>query len=375
MATTHKPDYYETLGVARDARIEDIKKAYRKAAVKHHPDKNPGNKEAEEKFKLAAEAYAVLSDEEKRARYDRYGHSGVDATAGGFDPNQFVDFSDILGDLFGFGDLFGGSGGRRRGRRPARGADLRYDLQLSFEEAVFGKDASITIARQLSCATCNGSGAKPGTSPATCSTCGGQGQVRYSQGFFAVARTCPACGGAGKIVKDPCRDCEGSGRKREEKTLSVKIPAGVDDGTRLRVAGEGEAGHLGGPSGDLYVFLNVTDHSTFARKDYDIHSEFEISYTQATLGAEVLAPTVHGDEKLRVPAGTQPNHIVRLRGKGVPYVDGSGHGDHYVHLRVTIPSSLNSRQRELLEELAAISGEAPPEDKGVLGKVKEFFSN
>src|SRR5438093_165471 len=230
MATTEKRDYYEVLGVQRTATVDDIKKAYRRLAVKYHPDNNPGDTDAEEKFKEAAEAYGVLSDDEKRARYDRHGHQGVGG--GGFDPNQFADFGDILGDLFGFGDFFGA--GRRRATRAARGNDLRYDLTLSFEDAVYGKEISISVPRVVTCATCNGSGAKPGTSPVTCSGCGGRGQVRYSQGFFAVARTCSQCGGAGKVIKDPCSACNGAGRVREEKTLSVKIPAGVDEGSRLR---------------------------------------------------------------------------------------------------------------------------------------------
>src|SRR6059058_3742361 len=244
MATTEKRDYYEVLGLQRSAGLDDIKKAYRKMALKFHPDKNPGDDDAEEKFKEAAEAYGVLSDEEKRARYDRYGHAGT-AGMGGFDPNQFADFGDILGDLFGFGDFFGG--GRRRGNRAARGNDLRYDLTLQFEEAVFGKDITLNIPRVITCNVCSGNGAKPGTQPVTCTGCAGRGQIRYSQGFFAVARTCPQCGGAGRVIKDPCASCNGAGRVREEKGLSVKIPAGVDEGSRLRVPGEGESGYNDGP--------------------------------------------------------------------------------------------------------------------------------
>jgi molecular chaperone DnaJ len=368
MTTAQKRDYYEVLGVAREASVEEIKKSYRKLAVKYHPDKNPGDKESEEKFKEAAEAYSVLSDEEKRARYDRYGHAGA-GFSGGFDPSQFTDFSDILGDLFGF-DL---GGGRRRGNRPSRGADLRYDLHLSFEEAAFGKEVSIRIPRAATCKSCEGSGAKPGTQPTTCSGCGGRGQVRFTQGFFAVARTCPQCGGAGKVNKDPCADCQGAGRVREEKTLSVKVPAGVDEGSRLRVAGEGEAGTLGGPPGDLYVFIGVDDHPTFVRRDYDVHAELPLSFTQAALGAEVDVKTIHGSEKLKINPGTQPEQVLRVRGKGVPYVDGSGRGDHFVHVKVRVPTSLDERQRELLEELATLEGEEPPESKGVFEKVKDFF--
>src|SRR5258706_1734100 len=255
MATTEKRDYYEVLGLAREATVDDIKKAYRRMAVKYHPDKNPGDADAEEKFSEAAEAYGVFSDDEKRARNDRCGHQGVGG--GGFDPNQFADFGAIRGDLLGFGDCFGTS--RRRTARATRGNDLRYDLALEFEEAVFGKDVTIEVPRVATCEVCHGSGAKAGTQPVTCTGCGGRGQVRYSQGFFAVARTCPQCGGAGKVIKDPCANCDGAGRVREEKTISVKVPAGVDDGSRLRVAGEGEAGFNGGPPGGLFGFLFVLD--------------------------------------------------------------------------------------------------------------------
>src|SRR5687767_2197066 len=370
MATTEKRDYYEVLGLSRTASLDDIKKAYRKLAVKFHPDKNPGDPEAEEKFKEAAEAYGVLSDEEKRARYDRYGHQGLGG-ATGFDPNQFADFGDILGDLFGFGDFFGTRG--RRSTRPARGNDLRYDLHLEFMDAVFGKDVSLEIPRTITCKTCNGSGAKSGTQPVTCTGCQGRGQIRYSQGFFAVARTCPQCGGAGKVIKDPCATCSGAGRIREEKTISVKVPAGVDEGSRLRVAAEGEAGFNGGPNGDLYVFLSVADHPKFTRRDYDIHSEHQVTFTQAALGAELQTETIDGSESLRVPPGTQPNQVFRLRGKGVPFLDGSGRGDHYVHVSVRIPTTLSDEQRTLLERLATLEGETVPE-KGVFEKVKDFFS-
>jgi molecular chaperone DnaJ len=371
MATIEKRDYYEILGIAKGASLDEIKKAYRKLAVKYHPDKNPGNPDAEEKFKEAAEAYGVLSDEEKRARYDRYGHQGMGGV-GGFDPNQFADFGDILGDLFGFGDFFGGA--RRRTNRPARGNDLRYDLTLEFEEAVFGKEVTLDIPRVVTCTTCSGSGAKPGSQPATCTGCGGRGQIRYSQGFFAVARTCPQCGGAGKVIKDPCATCSGAGRIREEKKISVKVPAGVDDGSRLRVAGEGEAGWNGGPAGDLYVFISVNDHEKFSRRDYDLHSEQTITFTQAALGAEIKTDTIDGSETLKVPPGTQPNQVFRLRGKGVQFLDGNGRGDHYVHVTVKIPSTLTDEARDLLVKLARLEGENPPE-RGVLDKVKDFFSS
>ena len=370
MATTEKRDYYEVLGVQRTASVDDIKKAYRRLAVKYHPDKNPDDPDAEEKFKEAAEAYGILSDEEKRARYDRYGHQGVGAAS--FDPNQFADFGDILGDLFGFGDVFGTS--RRRATRPARGNDLRYDLTLSFEAAVFGKDVTLEVPRTITCTTCSGSGAKPGTQPVTCGGCGGRGQIRYSQGFFAVSRTCPQCGGAGKVIKDPCATCNGAGRVREERSISVKVPAGVDDGSRLRVAGEGEAGFNGGPPGDLYVFISVNEHAKFSRREYDIHSEEMITVTRATLGGDVVVDTLDGKETLRVPPGTQPAQVFRLRGKGVRFLDGNGRGDHYVHVNVRIPTSLNEEQRGLYEQLAEIGGEDVSE-RGVFDKVKDFFSS
>jgi molecular chaperone DnaJ len=372
MSTTEKRDYYEVLGVERAASIDEIKKAYRKLAVKYHPDKNPGDPTAEAKFKEAAEAYGVLSDQEKRATYDRYGHAGTSGF-GGFDPNQFADFGDILGDLFGFGDFFGT---RRAGRsnRPARGNDIRYDLTIDFEDAVFGKEITLNVPRVIQCAACNGSGAKPGTQPVTCSGCAGRGQVRYSQGFFAVQRTCPQCGGAGKVIKDPCAACGGAGRVREEKTIAVKIPAGVDDGSRLRVAGEGESGYNGGPAGDLYVFLSVREHEKFQRRDYDIHSEQSISITQAALGAEILSDTLDGAEMVRIPPGTQPGHVIRLRGKGVQYLQSSGRGDHFVHVNVRIPTSLTDEQRELLERYAALDGEQPAAPRRLGEKLKDFFT-
>lgn len=371
MASVEKRDYYDVLEIPRTASVDEIKKAYRKLAIRYHPDKNPGDREAEEKFKEAAEAYGVLSDADKRARYDRFGHAGVSGAAG-FDASQFTDFSDILGDLFGFGDLFGG-GDRRRGNRPARGSDLRYDLRLTFEEAIFGVEKSIEVSRAAECTTCSGSGAKPGTSPVTCTGCGGRGQVRFTQGFFAVARTCPQCGGAGQVIRDACTDCGGAGRRRDTRSLSVKIPAGVDDGSRLRIAGEGDHGHKGGPAGDLYVFLSVEDHARFVRREYDIHSEVAVTYTQLVLGAEVEVATVHGVEKHRLEPGTQTDYVGRIRGKGVPFLDGRGRGDHYVHVRLVVPTNVEGRERELLEELASIRGEAAPESRGVFSKVREFF--
>ena len=372
MATIEKRDYYEVLGITRTASIDEIKKSYRRLAMQHHPDKNPGDAHAEEKFKEAAEAYGVLSDEEKRARYDRYGHQGMSGM-GGFDPNQFADFGDILGDLFGFGDLFGT--GRRRATRAARGADLRYDLTLSFADAVFGKEVTLDIPRAATCSTCSGTGAKAGTQPVTCTGCSGKGQIRYSQGFFAVSRTCPQCGGAGKVIKDPCATCDGAGRVREDKKISVKVPAGVDDGSRLRVASEGEGGHNGGPAGDLYVFISVREHAKFQRRDYEIHAEEPVSMVQAALGAEIMIETINGPESLRIPSGTQPNQVFRLRGKGVQFIDGTGRGDHFVHAVVRVPTSLTEEQRQLLEQLAALGGEEAGNGRRVFDKVKDFFTN
>jgi molecular chaperone DnaJ len=371
MATVEKRDYYEVLSVGRTAGVDEIKKAYRKLAVQFHPDKNPGDAEAEEKFKEVSEAYGVLSDDAKRARYDRYGHAGMGG-ATNIDPSQFTDFGDVLGDLF--GEFFGGGGNRgRRSNRPTRGNDLRFDLALEFEEAIFGVEKTLSVPRIINCATCDGSGAKKGTTPAVCKGCNGRGQVQYAQGFFSVSRTCSQCGGAGKVIKDPCGNCGGAGRIREEKKLPVKIPAGVDEGSRMRVAGEGEAGTNGGPAGDLYVFLSVKAHARFQRRDYDIHIEQPITFTQAALGAEVSTETIEGAESLKVPAGTQPGQVFRLRSKGVQVVDGSGRGDHYVHVQVRVPTSLNDEQRELLERYAGTEGELPPEPKGVFDKVRDFF--
>jgi len=369
MSSTQKNDYYEVLGVNRDASLEEIKKAYRRLAVKYHPDKNPDHPDAEEKFKEASEAYSVLSDQDKRARYDRFGHQGVGSQP--FDAADFVDFSDILGDLFGFGDLFGG--GRKRGNRPVRGADLRYDVRIAFEDAVFGKDLEIEIPRSVTCGGCKGTGAKAGSAPVSCTGCGGRGQVRFQQGFFAVSRTCPQCGGSGQTIKDKCATCNGAARVRETRKLTLRIPQGVDEGSRLRVGGEGEGGINGGPAGDLYVFIDVADHEHFVRKDYDVHAEEEISFTQAALGAELKVKTVWGEESLTIAPGTQPQDTVRLRGKGVPFVEGNGKGDHWVHVKVRVPKKLSDEQRTLLEQYAELEGDDVKE-RGVLDKVKEFFS-
>jgi molecular chaperone DnaJ len=350
-----KRDYYEVLGVARTATDGEIKSAYRKLAMKYHPDRNPGDKAAEEQFKEAAEAYAVIADSEKRALYDRFGHAGVSSAAGaggGFDPTVFTGFEDILGglgDIFGFGDIFGG--GRRRGG-PQRGADLRYDLEISFEEAAQGTETSIQIPRQENCETCKGSGAAAGSSPQTCPQCRGQGQVRFQQGFFTVARTCPQCRGAGKIVTDPCKTCRGAGRVTREKKLTVKIPAGIATGQQLRLQGEGEAGILGGPAGHLYVVIQVQEHEFFRRDGINLFCEIPVNFTTVALGGEIEVRTLDGVESVKVPEGTQTGTTLRLRGKGMPDVNGRGRGDLFATVQVQTPRKLNREQRKLIEELA-----------------------
>jgi molecular chaperone DnaJ len=370
-------DYYEVLGVPRSASAEEIKKAYRKLALQWHPDKNPDNKkEAEEKFKEAAEAYSVLADPQKRGQYDRFGQAGIaGAGAAGFDPAAFSEFSDILGDLFGFGDLFGG--GPRRRSRVQRGADIRHDLTITFEEAAFGVKKRIKVSRTATCATCQGTGAKPGTAPVTCSSCGGAGQLRYQQGFLTIARTCSTCGGAGKVLADPCKDCRGEGRVLTEKTLSISVPAGVETDSHLRISGEGEAGHLGGPTGDLYVVIHVAEHSFFERKDDHLLCTVPISFTQAALGAEIKVPTLDGEEPLSIPEGTQTGARFRLKGKGIPHLNGHGRGDLYVFVRVVTPTKLTREQRALLEQLepAPSSDGAGAAEKTLSQKVKDLFTN
>lgn len=372
-------DYYEALGVGREASAQQIKSAYRKIAVKFHPDKNPGDQEAEERFKEAAEAYAVLSDPEKRARYDRFGRQGVGSPPGGFDPSTFADFSDVLGDLFGFGDLFGG--GRRGGARgggptPSPGADLRYDLTLTFEEAATGVSRELRIPRLEVCPDCTGSGARRGSAPVSCSACGGRGQVRFSQGFLTVARTCPQCRGEGTIVRDPCPGCRGQGRVERERTLEVKIPAGVDSGARMRLTGEGEHGRHGGPRGDLYVVLEVEPHASWERDGADVHARLEVSFPQATLGATLTVETLAGEQSFELPGGSQPGDQFRLRGKGFPRLGAAGRGDHVLHVAVKVPrpGELTEEQGGLLRRLAELEGEAVHEERGVLDRVKEFFS-
>jgi molecular chaperone DnaJ len=365
-----KRDYYEVLGLAREASDQEIKSAYRKQAVKYHPDKNPGDKTAEEKFKEAAEAYSVLSDPEKRARYDRFGHSGLQGGFSGFDPATFGDFGDILGEFFGFGDIFGS---RRRGG-PERGTDLRYDLKVSFREAAFGLKTKIKIPRLDVCAACDGRGTARGKSPVVCNTCQGTGQVRYQQGFFSISRTCGQCGGAGRIIRDPCETCEGRGRVRKEKVLEVKIPAGVENGSRLRIQGEGEAGTLGGPPGDLYVVIFVEEHPFFQRQGNNIYCQIPIGLTQAVLGADIPVPTLEGEERLKIPEGTQSGSVFRLRNKGIVSLGERGRGDQFVTVNVVIPTKLTKEQRQLFEALAKISKEDDlSQERNIFDKVKDIF--
>ncbi len=372
MATHTKRDYYEILGVTRTATDVELKAAYRKLAMQHHPDRNPGKPEAEEKFKEASEAYAVLADADKRAAYDRYGHAAVNGGgfSGGF---ESVDLNEIFGDFL--GDIFGGGGGggRRRGRAQ-RGDDLRVDLTLQFEEAVFGKATEVKIRRHETCTECKGNGSAPGKKPVTCSGCGGRGQVRFQQGFFSVARTCPQCSGAGQIISDPCPKCKGQGRTVEDRTLEVKVPPGVEDETRIRYSGQGEVGVGGGPAGDLYVVLTVKEHAFFEREGNDVHCVIPLSFPQMALGAEVTVPTLYGEHKLKIPEGTQTGTRFRIRHKGVPILNASGKGDLYVEVRVHTPPKLSKRQRELLEELNGISKvENLPEKSSLFSKMKDIF--
>jgi molecular chaperone DnaJ len=380
----NKRDYYEVLGVSRTAVDVEIKSAYRKLALKYHPDRNPGNKDAEEKFKEAAEAYAVLADTDKRAAYDRFGHAGVSAGvgAGGFDPSTFAGFEDIfgnLGDLFGFGDIFGG--GRRRGG-PQRGADLRYDLEISFEEAAKGTETTVQIPRQEKCDTCHGSGAAPGTSPVACPQCRGRGQIRYQQGFFTVAQTCPQCRGAGQIISKPCVTCHGTGQQTEQRRLTVKIPAGIATGQRLRLRGEGEAGVAGGPPGNLDVVVHVQEHPFFRRDGDDLYCEIPVSFPTLALGGDIRVPTLDGEQTLHIAEGTESGSVLRLRGKGMPNISGRGHGDLHVIVQVMTPRKLTKEQKKLLDQLAATlpaqqlepKGREDTTDRTVFERVKDIFS-
>ena len=369
-----KRDYYDVLGVEKGASDADIKKAFRRIAMKYHQDRNPDGADAEDKFKEAQEAYEILGDEEKKAAYDRFGHAGVDGQSGGGGGFGGGNFSDVFGDVF--GDIFGG-GGRGRGG-PARGSDLRYDLQLDLEDAVRGKTVQIDVPTMSSCDTCDGSGARKGSSPVTCSTCNGAGQVRMSQGFFSVQQACPQCRGRGQMISDPCGDCHGQGVKEERKTLSVKIPAGVDTGDRIRLGGKGEAGPQGGPPGDLYVQMVVRDHPIFVRDDSNLHCEVPISFAQAALGGEIEVPTLSGKVKLKIPAETQSGKLFRLRGKGVAPVRGGGVGDLLCRVVLETPINLSAEQRKLLEQFEqSLNGNSKhsPRSSSWFDGVKKFFDN
>ncbi len=372
MPSTTQRDYYDVLSVGRDASEREIKSAYRKLALEFHPDRNPDDAEAESRFKEAAEAYSVLGDSEKRRRYDQFGHAGVGSAAGGgFDPTIFSDFGDILGDLFGFGDVFG-----QRSSGPRRGADLRYNLELTLEEAAFGTDTNIQIPRSESCETCNGDGDAPGSAPSVCPTCKGQGQIRFQQGPFSVARTCGQCRGAGRIVTKPCPDCQGQGVVQTERKLQIQIPAGVDTGSQLRITGEGEHGRAGGPRGDLYVVVHAREHAFFKRDGTTLFCDIPISFSQAALGARVEIPTLDGENaRLDIPEGSQSGATLSVRGQGVPRLGGRGRGDLVVRVRVHVPTRLSPEQRALIKKL----GESLPtptrheKERGFFERLKDFL--
>src|SRR5712671_3506835 len=380
MAKSQQRDYYEVLGVARTATVEEIKAAYRKCALKWHPDRHPEDKaDAEVKFRESTEAYSVLSDAEKRQVYDTYGHAGLSGAGGGvdFSGTIFQDFHDIFGDFFGFEDLFSVvAGAGKRSRRARRGSDLRYDMSLTFEEAATGVNTKIKIPRQECCAACNGTGAKSGTGVVACQTCAGRGQLAYQQGFFTITRTCPACQGAGQIVKERCTECRGQGRLEKERIIELRIPPGVDTGTRLRVQGEGEPGPNGGPTGDLYVVLDVKEHPYFERRGADLYCTIPLSIAQATLGTELQLPGLNGEEKLKIPEGTQSGAVFRLKGKGLADPRGGGKGDLYYHVRVLTPTKLTREQRKLIEQLGVtLKVENKPADRNssIFDKVKDIF--
>ena len=374
-----KRDYYSVLGLNRDASENDIKKAYRKLAMKHHPDRNQEHG-SEDKFKEAKEAYEILSDSKKRAAYDQFGHAGVDPSAafgaaGARGAEGFGGFADAFGDIF--GEIFGQQQRGPRGSGVYRGADLRYNLDLSLEDAARGSEVKIRIPTAEECKTCKGSGAAPGTQPKTCTTCHGRGEVRVSQGFFSIQQTCPQCHGTGKIIPDPCPTCSGAGRVKGHKTLSVKIPAGVDQDDRIRLTGEGEAGVNGGPSGDLYVVVSLKPHPVFQRDGADLHCEMPISFTTAALGGEIEIPTLDGHAKIKIPTETQTGQVFRLKNKGIRPVRGSAIGDLYCHVSLETPVKLTTRQKDLLREFEAINQQDPdqhsPRAKNWFDKVREFF--
>ena len=370
-------DYYELLGVSRTAGAEDIKKAFRKLAMQHHPDRNPGDKGSEKKFKDLTHAYDILKDPEKRAAYDRYGPAAFEGGAGPGGPGgpfhgQGFDFGTVFGDIF--EEMFGANGARGRGGRgDTRGQDLRFNLEITLEQAYAGTEATVRVPSSVACEVCHGSGAEPGSKPQQCQTCHGRGRIRAQQGFFTVERTCPACHGVGHVIDKPCRSCAGQGRVRRDKTLKVSIPAGVEDGTRIRLSGEGEAGTRGGPAGDLYVFLSVRHHQLFEREGADVHCRVPISMVHATLGGNIDVPTLDGKmARINIPSGAQGGHQFRLRGKGMPIVRSSQRGDMYIEINVETPTNLTSKQKELLKEFEK-AGKTSPESEGFFSKVKEMF--
>ncbi len=375
-ANVSKADYYEVLGVGRDASEQELKSAYRKLAMKYHPDRNPGDHAAEEKFKEASEAYQVLSDADKRAAYDRYGHAGVSGGGPGGFGGGFqgaVDLGDIFGDLF--GEMFNMGGSQQRATRTRRGDDLRFDLTIDFEDAIFGTETEVKIRRLEICDTCHGSGSASGKGPTTCPQCQGRGQLRYQQGFFSVARTCTACSGTGTIISDPCQTCRGETRVSREKKLRVRVPPGVEEGTRIRYGGEGDAGRSGGPNGDLYVVLSVSSHDFFERDGHDLHCVIPISFPQAALGAEIEIPAIDGAVALKIPEGTQSGKELRIRHKGVPYLNERGRGDLIVRVVVQTPKKLTKAQRELVAQLAeTMTVDNKPSAPSLLDKMKDLFS-
>ncbi len=372
-----KRDYYEVLSVSRECDEQTLKASYRKLALQFHPDRNPDNREAEERFKEAAEAYSVLSDPQKRAAYDRFGHQGVNgagSSGGGFDESTFADFGDILGDLFGFGDVFGGSSGRRGRSRVQRGEDVRYDLEISFEDTMKGLSADLQIPRMEACSKCSGTGAEPDGGLVTCAACSGRGEVLYQQSFLSIRKTCPTCGGRGKVIRQACSQCRGEGFHRTEKKLKVNVPAGVDNGTRLRLTGEGNPGPAGSQPGDLYVVIKVADHPVFERREFDLHCTLPVNVAQAALGAEIEVETFDGAQTVRLPEGTQTGANFKMRGLGVPHLNSRARGDLYVHLDVQIPKKLTRDQRKLFEELKELlPTENTPHEKSVFEKVRDFF--
>jgi molecular chaperone DnaJ len=371
-----KADYYEVLGVSRDAGDQELKSAYRKLALKFHPDRNPGDHAAEERFREASEAYQVLSDADKRAAYDRYGHAGLGGTGSGFGGSPFggaVDLGDIFGDLF--GQMFDMGGGSRTGSRQQRGDDLRFDLTIEFEEIIFGAEKEVRIRRHEACAACQGRGSASGRGPSVCAQCQGRGQLRYQQGFFSVARTCSVCQGTGSIISDPCQTCRGESRVVRELKLNVKVPPGVEDGTRIRYSGEGDSGRSNGPKGDLYIVIAIRSHAFFERDGHDLHCVVPISFPQAALGAEISIQAIDGEVTLKIPEGTQSGKEIHIRGKGVPYLNDRGRGDLVVQVIVQVPRKLSKAQRDQVKQLAeTFAVDNKPTSRSLLSKMKDLFS-